>query len=79
MAPREDALPAPIEIIRVSPRAHPFWRLLRRRGAAVGLAAIVFFVLLALLAPIRRAVRSARHELVGDPQGTLGGALVRHG
>jgi peptide/nickel transport system permease protein len=52
MAPREFALPAPVETIRVSPRAHPFRRLLRRRGAAVGLAAVLFFVLLALLAPL---------------------------
>ena len=37
--------------IRVSPRAHPFRRLLRRRGAAVGLVVIVFFVTLALFAP----------------------------
>ncbi len=50
MAPREDVLPAPADATRVSPRAHPFRRLLRRRGAAVGLVAIVFFVVLALLA-----------------------------
>jgi len=37
---------------RATPRAHPFRRLLRRRGAAVGLAAIVFFVGLAVLAPL---------------------------
>ena len=50
MAPREDVLPAPIDAVRRSPRAHPFRRLLRRRGAAVGLVAIAFFVALALLA-----------------------------
>ena len=50
MAPREDALPAPADALRVSPRARPFRRLLRRRGAAVGLVAIAFFVTLALLA-----------------------------
>ena len=50
MAPREDALPAPADALRVSPRAPALRRLLRRRGAAVGLAVIVFFVVLALLA-----------------------------
>ena len=30
MAPRDDALPAPADAVRVSPRAHPFRRLLRR-------------------------------------------------
>ena len=34
------------------PRAHAFRRLLRRRGAAAGLAVIVFFVVLAVLAPV---------------------------
>ena len=58
MAPRDDALPAPADALpapadaqRVSPRAPPFRRLVRRRGAAVGLVAIAFFVGLALLAP----------------------------
>ena len=36
---------------RAAPRAHPFRRLVRRRGAAVGLAVIAFFVALAALAP----------------------------
>ena len=36
---------------RSGPRAHPFRRLLRRRGAAVGLAIVAFFTALALLAP----------------------------
>ena len=59
MAPRDDALPAPADALpapadaqRVSPRAPPFRRLVRRRGAAVGLVAIAFFVGLALLAPL---------------------------
>ena len=52
MAPRDDALPAPADALRVSPRAPPFRRLVRRRGAAVGLAAIAFFVGLALLSPL---------------------------
>jgi len=34
-----------------APRAHPLRRLLRRRGAAVGLAVIAFFVAIAVLAP----------------------------
>jgi peptide/nickel transport system permease protein len=37
---------------RVSPRAHPFRRLLRRRGAAVGVVVIVFVVTVAVFAPI---------------------------
>ena len=52
MAPRDDALPAPSDALRVSPRAPPFRRLVRRRGAAVGLVAIAFFVGLALLSPL---------------------------
>jgi peptide/nickel transport system permease protein len=45
-------LPSAADAARAAPRAHPFRRLLRRRGAAVGLAAIVFFVALAVLAPV---------------------------
>jgi len=52
MAPRDDALPAPADALRVSPRAPPLRRLVRRRGAALGLAAIAFFVGLALFAPL---------------------------
>ena len=52
MAPRGDALPAPPDALRVSPRAPPLRRLVRRRGAALGLAAIAFFVGLALFAPL---------------------------
>jgi len=52
MAPRGDALPAPPDTLRVSPRAPPLRRLVRRRGAALGLAAIAFFVGLALFAPL---------------------------
>ncbi|MEJ7670286.1 MAG: ABC transporter permease [Casimicrobiaceae bacterium] len=44
------ALPSLAAPIQAVPRAHPFRRLLRRRGAAVGLAVIIFFVVLALLA-----------------------------
>ena len=51
MATLADSLPSAVDAIRVSPRAHPFRRLLRRRGAAVGLAVIGFFVVLAALAP----------------------------
>jgi peptide/nickel transport system permease protein len=51
MAPREDALAA-ADTPRVSPRAHPFRRLLRRRGAAVGVVVIVFVVTVAVFAPI---------------------------
>jgi len=46
------ALPSVAGLIRASPRAHPFRRLLRRRGAAAGLAVIVFFVAIAVLAPV---------------------------
>jgi len=52
MAPRDDALPPPPDALRVSPRAPPLRRLLRRRGAALGLGAIAFFVGLALLSPL---------------------------
>jgi peptide/nickel transport system permease protein len=47
-----DALPSPVDAARAVPRAHPFRRLLRRRGAAVGVAAIGAFVTLAVLAPL---------------------------
>jgi peptide/nickel transport system permease protein len=47
-----DTLPSLVNPARVSPRAHPFQRLLRRRGAAIGLVVIVFFVALAVLAPV---------------------------
>jgi peptide/nickel transport system permease protein len=51
MASLAAALPSPANPTRGAPRAHPFRRLLRRRGAAVGLVIVAFFVLLALLAP----------------------------
>jgi peptide/nickel transport system permease protein len=38
--------------VRAAPRTHALRRLLRRRGAAVGLVVIVFFVALAVLAPV---------------------------
>jgi len=47
-----DTLPARPDVGRAVPRAHPFRRLLRRRGAAVGLVVIVFFVALAVLASV---------------------------
>ena len=52
MAPREDALPPSADAPRVSPRSHPFRRLLRRRGAALGVAVIVIVVTVAVLAPV---------------------------
>ena len=52
MAPREDALPTPVDAQRVSPRAHPFRRLLRRGGAAVGVVVIVLVVAVAIFAPV---------------------------
>jgi len=50
------ATPADLERVaggpaRAAPRTHPFRRLVRRRGAAVGLAVIASFVALAVLAP----------------------------
>jgi peptide/nickel transport system permease protein len=51
MAPREDTLPAPVDAPRVSPRSHPFRRLLRRGGAAVGVVVIVIVVTVAIFAP----------------------------
>jgi peptide/nickel transport system permease protein len=52
MASLAGALPSPSNPARTGPRTHPLRRLLRRRGAAVGLAVILFFVALAVLAPI---------------------------
>jgi len=52
MAPRDDALPAPPDAQRASPRAHPFRRLLRRGGAAVGVVVIAIVVLVAIFAPV---------------------------
>jgi peptide/nickel transport system permease protein len=51
MATVAATLPSSVNPARVGPRAHPLRRLVRRRGAAVGLAVVVFFVVLALLAP----------------------------
>jgi len=50
MATVAAALPASAPARPAVPRAHPFRRLLRRRGAAVGLGVIALFVVLALLA-----------------------------
>jgi len=50
MATVAAALPASAPAMPAVPRAHPFRRLLRRRGAAVGLGVIALFVVLALLA-----------------------------
>jgi peptide/nickel transport system permease protein len=51
MASLAAALPSPATLARGAPRAHPLRRLLRRRGAAVGLVIVTFFVALAVLAP----------------------------
>ncbi len=51
MATVADTVLAAATAMRAVPRAHPLRRLLHRRGAAVGLVVIVFFTLLALLAP----------------------------
>jgi len=48
---RDDALPGSAEPVRISPRAHPFRRLLRRGAAAAGLVVIVIVVTVALFAP----------------------------
>src|SRR4051812_9099313 len=52
MAPREDALPAPVDAPRVSPRSHALRRLLRRGGAALGVAVIIIVVTVAVLATV---------------------------
>jgi len=52
MAMMADALPVASPSARTAPRSHPLRRLLRRPAAAIGLAVIVFFVALAVLAPI---------------------------
>jgi len=52
MPPREDALPAPLDTPRVSPRSHAFRRLLRRSGAALGVVVIAIVVTAAILAPV---------------------------
>jgi peptide/nickel transport system permease protein len=51
MAALAGTIPSAAGETRAAPRAHPFRRLLRRRGAAAGLAVIAFFVAVALLAP----------------------------
>ena len=48
---RDDALPGSAEPVRISPRAHPFRRLLRRGAAAAGLVVIAIVVTVALFAP----------------------------
>jgi peptide/nickel transport system permease protein len=52
MADPADASSVPIGATRAVPRRHPFRRLVRRRGAAVGLVIIVFFVVLAVFASV---------------------------
>ena len=52
MAACADLERAPADPTRAAPRTHAFRRLVRRRGAAVGLAVIAFFVALAVLAPV---------------------------
>ena len=52
MAARADLERSPADPTRAAPRTHAFRRLVRRRGAAVGLAVIAFFVALAVLAPV---------------------------
>src|SRR4030095_1606834 len=52
MAPREDALSSPVDAPRVSPRSHPFRRLMRRGGAAAGVVVIVVVVTVAIFAPV---------------------------
>jgi peptide/nickel transport system permease protein len=52
MAVVADFARAPADPVRAAPRTHALRRLLRRRGAAVGLLVIVFFVALAALAPV---------------------------
>ncbi|MEO8304887.1 MAG: ABC transporter permease [Betaproteobacteria bacterium] len=51
MASLTATLPAAASPTRVGPRTSAIQRLLRRRGAAVGLAIIVFFVIVAVFAP----------------------------
>jgi len=52
MAVVADFARAPADPVRAAPRTHALRRLVRRRGAAVGLAAVAFFVALAVLAPV---------------------------
>ncbi len=52
MATIADTVLARADAVRAVPRAHPLRRLLRRRGAAIALGVIVFFVLLALFASV---------------------------
>jgi peptide/nickel transport system permease protein len=51
MATLATELPSPAIAAVPGPRAHPFRRVLRRRGAALGLGVIALFALLALFAP----------------------------
>jgi peptide/nickel transport system permease protein len=52
MATVADTVLTSATTVNAVPRAHPLRRLLRRRGAAAGLAVIAFFTAIALLAPI---------------------------
>ena len=52
MATIASALPAAAQVIAGTPRAHAFRRLLRRPSAAVGLAVIALFLVIAIVAPL---------------------------
>ena len=52
MATLASTLPSASTPATIGPRAHPFRRLMRRPAAAAGLCVIVFFVALAVLAPL---------------------------
>jgi peptide/nickel transport system permease protein len=49
--------------LEVTPQRRAWRRLLRRGGALFGLSVVLFFVAIALLAPVARAVRPAGDEL----------------
>ena len=67
-----------VELHHESPSARAWRRLLRRKSAVFGLVVIVLFVLIAVFAPLHRALRSGPAELDLDPQAAVAAALVRH-
>ena len=76
--------PRSLDVLSARGRA-PARRALRASSRKRGARALVGLVVVRrvlrrdrALRAVARAVRSARDELVGDPQGAVGGALVRH-
>ena len=61
-----------------SPAKVALRRFRARPAAMAALFVVVFFVIVAVFAPLDRARRSDQNELVADPQGAFVGALDGH-